>query len=299
MDDLGIHIVDIGLPATGKKITKDIERITREITDCNLSIRPACAARTLKADVKPIIDISQKVGIPIEVHMFVGSSPIRRYVEGWDLKQMLKHTREAIEFSLSNGCPVMYVTEDTTRSNPETLKILLSKAIEYGATRLCICDTVGHALPNSVRGLIYFIRKEIICSKKSDVKIDWHGHSDRGLALANTLAAVEAGVDRVHGTGLGIGERAGNTPMDLLLVNFKLLGIVKSDLTKLKEYCEKVAKYCGYSIPMNYPVVGADAFRTGTGVHAVAIIKSIAKEEDHWLQDKVYSGVSAGDFGFR
>jgi 2-isopropylmalate synthase len=220
-------------------------------------------------------------------------------VEGWDLEQMLKHAREAIEFSLSNGCPVMYVTEDTTRSDPKTLKILLSEAIEYGATRLCICDTVGHAMPNGVKDLIRYVREEIVGDKESEVKIDWHGHSDRGLALANTLAAIEAGVDRVHGTCLGIGERAGNTPMDLLLVNLKLLGIVKRDLTKLKEYCEKVAKYCGYPIPMNYPVVGRDAFRTGTGVHAAAIIKSIAKEEDRWLRDRVYSGVSAGDFGLQ
>ncbi len=297
IDDLGIHIADVGLPGAGQKVVEDVERIVREIVDCRLALRPGCAARTVVADIRPIVEISQRVGIPIEAHAFIGSSPVRQYVEDWDLDRMLKHTREAVTFSVKNGCPVMYVTEDTTRSTPEMIRALLSTAVECGATRVCLCDTVGHATPCGVKALVRYMRDDVLAG--TDVKIDWHGHSDRGLALPNTLAAIEAGADRVHGTGLGIGERAGNTPMDQLLVNLRLLGIVHRDLSRLKDYCDAVARYCGRAIAPNYPVVGRDAFRTGTGVHAAAIIKSIAKEEDHWLRDVVYSGVPAGDFGFR
>lgn len=298
MDDLGIQIADIGFPAASAKIVRDVEQIAREIVQCNLSIQAGCAARTVIADIEPIVDISQKVGVPIEVHAFIGSSPIRRYAESWNLDSMLKQTRESVRFAISNNCPVMYVTEDTTRTNPETIKKLLTTAIEQGAERVCLCDTAGYATPDGIKSLIRYVRREVIEPTGKDIKIDWHGHSDRGLAVANTLTAIFAGADRVHATGLGIGERTGNTPMDTLLVNLKLLGIIKQDLTKLKEYCNLVSKYCGVPILPNYPLVGKDAFRTATGVHAAAIIKSMVKEEEHWLQDLVYSGVPAYDYGF-
>jgi len=299
MDGLGINIADIGFPAASEKIFSDVERLAKEIVKCNLSIQAGCAARALVADIQPVVDISQRVGLPIEVHTFIGSSPIRRYAEDWDLDRLLKQTREAVKFAASNHCLVMYVTEDTTRTDPETLKKLLTTAIEYGAERVCLCDTAGHTTPAGVRALIRYVQTEIIEPTGKDIKIDWHGHSDRGLALINTLTAIEVGVDRIHGTALGIGERAGNTPMDMLLINLTLLGIIERDLTTLKEYCDAVSRYCKVSIPPNYPVVGKDAFRTATGTHAAAIIKSIAKEEDYWLRDLIYSAIPAHDFGFK
>ena len=298
MEGLSINIADIGFPAASKKIADDVEQLAKEIVRCNLSIQAGCAARTVIADIEPIVNISQKVGLPIEVHAFIGSSPIRRYAEGWDLERMLRQTRESVKFAISNNCQAMYVTEDTTRTDPETLKKLLTVAIEYGAKRVCLCDTVGHATPAGVTSLIQYVQKEIIDPTEKDVKIDWHSHSDRGLALANTLIAVKSGAGRVHGTALGIGERTGNTPMDTLLINLKLLGVITHDLTKLKEYCDTVSRYCQVPIPPNYPVAGRDAFRTTTGTHAAAIIKSIAREEAHWLRDLVYSAIPASDLGF-
>jgi len=128
------------------------------------------------------------------------------------------------------------------------------------------------------------------------VRLDWHGHRDRDLSVINSIAAVEAGVDQVHATGIGIGERVGNTPMDLLLVNLKLEGYIKQDLTALPEYLQKISEAVGKPIPDNYPVFGKDAFRTATGVHAAAVIKA-KKKGDSWLADRVYSGVPAGLFG--
>jgi 2-isopropylmalate synthase len=298
MDALGIHTADIGLPGAGPRAVADVRALAREIADAGLSIGANCAARTVRADIEPIARISQETGIPIEACTFIGSSPIRQYAEGWTLDRMLRVTEDAVRFAVSEGLPVMYVTEDTTRATPETLKKLYGTAIECGARRICLADTVGHGTPNGVRQLVRFVKREIVGPSGEDVKVDFHGHRDRGLGVPNALAAVEEGVDRVHGTALGIGERVGNTEMDLLLVNLKLLGLHDYDLRRLGEYCEAVARATGVPLPANYPVVGEDAFRTGTGVHAAAIIKARQKG-DEWLADRVYSGVPAADFGRR
>jgi 2-isopropylmalate synthase len=297
MSDLGIDSADIGLPGAGPHVQEQVLRLAKEIVDQKLQIEPNCAARTLKADIDPVVEISQEVGIPIECATFIGSSPIRQYAEDWDLDVLLKHTREAVDYTVKKGLPNMYVTEDTTRARPETVRALYTTAIEHGARRICVCDTVGHATPNGVRNLVSFIR-QVVADTGEPVKIDWHGHRDRGLDIPNTLAAIDAGVDRVHGCGLGIGERCGNTPMDLLLVNLKLMGRIDNDLTRLSEYCRSISEAVGVPIPAGYPVVGEDAFRTGTGVHAAAVIKAL-KKKDAWLADRVYSGVPAGEFGLR
>jgi 2-isopropylmalate synthase len=298
MDALGIHSADIGLPGAGPRAMNDVRELACEIARAGLNIRANCAARTVRADVEPIARITQATGVPIEACTFIGSSPIRQYAEDWTLDRMLRATEDAVSFAVAEGLDVMYVTEDTTRARPDTLKQLYGLAIECGAKRLCIADTVGHATPQGVRQLVRFVRREIIEPSGRAVKIDWHGHRDRGLGLANTLAAIEEGVNRVHGTALGIGERVGNTEMDLLLVNLKLLGAHDGDLSRLPEYCEAVSRATGVSVPANYPVLGTDAFRTGTGVHAAAIIKARQKGDD-WLADRVYSSVPAALVGRR
>ncbi len=296
MDRLGIHTADIGLPGAGPRAVADVTRLAQEIVDAGLGVQANCAARTHLNDVRPVAEISQKVGLPIETCTFIGSSPIRQYAEGWGLERILGATEEAVSFAVSEGLPVMMVTEDTTRARPETLKAIYSTAIACGARRICLADTVGHATPAGTRALVRFVLDEIVAPSGEDVGVDWHGHRDRGFGLANALAAVEAGATRIHGTALGIGERVGNTEMDLLLVNLKLLGVHDGDLTALPEYCRLTAQACQVPLIHCYPVVGDDAFRTGTGVHAAAIIKAEAKG-DAWLADRVYSGVPASMVG--
>jgi 2-isopropylmalate synthase len=291
---LGIESADIGLPGAGPHVVRDVERLAREIGEQRLQIFPNCAARTVIADIRPIVEISQRTGVAIEASCFIGSSPIRQYAEGWTLDRMLRLTREAVEFAVKEGLPVMFVTEDTTRANPEDLRRLYTEAVEAGARRVCVADTVGHATPNGARNVIRFIRGVV----GDEVQIDWHGHKDRDLAVINALAAAEAGADRLHGTAVGIGERVGNCPIDTLLVNMQLLGWIDRDLHKLQEYCRLVADTTGVPLPDNYPVVGKDAFRTGTGVHASAIIKARARGED-WLADRIYSSIPAGLIGCR
>jgi 2-isopropylmalate synthase len=297
MDDLGIDEADIGLPGSSKRAFEDTLRMCKEIVDCKMKIRVAAAGRTVVGDITPMIEISQRAGIPVEVYAFIGSSPIRQYVEQWDVSLIAKRSAEAIDVAVKAGLPVAYVTEDTTRSRPEVLTTLFRAAIDHGATRLCLSDTVGHATPDGVRNLVQFTRG-VIAGTGATVGIDWHGHNDRGFALENAIWALEFGCDRVHATALGIGERVGNAAMELLLMNLRLLGQIgpERDLTKLVEYCETVARAVEWQVPLNYPLVGRDAFRTATGVHAAAIVKAMQKN-DEWLADRVYSGVPAGMFG--
>ena len=296
MADLGIAAADIGLPGAGPRVREQVLKLATEIRDARLAIAPNCAARSVVADIEPIVDVSQKVGIPIEAATFIGSSPIRQYAEDWTLDKMLKATEAAVTFAVSHGLPVMFVTEDTTRAKPETIRALYAAAIRCGARRICVADTVGHAVPEGVRRLLRFVREEIIGPSGEDVRLDWHGHRDRGMGVINCLAAIEAGADRVHATALGVGERAGNAEMDLLIVNLHLLGAYRGDLGRLREYCAAASEAVGRPIGVDYPVMGADAFRTGTGVHAAAILKARKKGQD-WLADRVYSSVPAGSFG--
>ena len=296
MDQLGIHSANIGLPGAGPRAVEAVTALAKEITDTGLSIHANAAARTLIEDIRPIVEISQSVGLPIQVCAFIGSSPIRKYTEGWALGQMLETIKEALSFAVAEGMSVMMVTEDTTRAKPEDIKELYGRAIELGAERLCISDTVGHATPDGVRALVRFVIEEIVQPSGMDIAIDWHGHRDRGFGLANAFAAIEAGATRVHATALGLGERCGNAEMELLLVNLHLLGGYKSDLSILPEYCQLAADMCHVPLIHSSPVVGRDAFRTGTGVHAAAIMKAEAKG-DVWLADRIYSSIPASLVG--
>ncbi len=297
MDRLGIETADVGLPGAGPRQMEAVERLCREIAEHRLTIKANCAGRTLLVDIRPMAEVMQKTGVPIEACVFIGSSPIRQYAEEWELEDILRHSREAIAFAVREGLEVMYVTEDTTRSQPEVLSRLFRMAIDHGASRICLCDTVGSAIPEGVVNLVTWVQALLDeLGVGDEIGIDWHGHRDRGLGLPNTLAAIQAGASRVHGTALGVGERVGNTAMEQILVNLTLLGLRNDDLTCLPEYVETVSRSTGVPIPVSTPIVGRDAFRTATGVHAAAVIKA-ERKGDSWLADRVYSGVPASIVG--
>ena len=297
MNDIGVDNADIGLPGAGPHVVRTVEALAREIVTQKLSVYPSAAGRTHENDIKPIIEISDRVGIRIEADLFIGSSPIRAFTEEWDIDWIIQQSAKAVRFATDNDIPVMYVTEDTTRAKPEDVEKLYTAAIDAGAKRVCIADTVGHATPWGTRNLVRFVRS-LVDRLNPEVKVDWHGHQDRAMGIINCVAALEAGADRVHGSAAGIGERVGNTPMDLLMVNLKLMGWIDNDLTGLPEYVRFVTNATHVPLPDNYPVFGRDAFRTGTGVHAAAIIKA-RKKGSEWLADRVYSGVPAGMFGLQ
>jgi 2-isopropylmalate synthase len=188
------------------------------------------------------------------------------------------------------------VTEDTIRTDADTVRALYGTAIRCGARSIVLCDTVGHATPMGAYSLVKFVIENVVIPSGETIRVDWHGHCDRGLAVANSFAAIAAGANQIQTVANSLGERVGNTPTELMLVNMRLLGMIDRDLSMLKEYCEKVARATHTSIPPNYPVVGRDAFRTATGVHAAALIKAYRKG-DSGLADAVYSGVPASLFG--
>ena len=299
MEALGINSLDLGLPGAGPRALADCEVLAREIVRHKMKIRANCAARTHENDIRPIAGIVQRTGLNIQVATFIGSSPIRRYTEGWTDDFLLETTEKAVKFTVSLGLECMYVTEDTSRCDPAMVKRLYSTAINCGARAIVICDTAGHATPMGAFALVRFVLEEVVKPSGEKIRVDWHGHCDRGLAVANSMGALMAGAECVHACALGIGERVGNTQMDQMLVNLKLMGIppwTGQDLTKLKEYCQAVSQATGVPIPANYPVVGEDAFRTATGVHAAALIKAY-KKKDVELANAVYSGVPSQMFG--
>lgn len=299
MDAVGIHSVDLGIPSAGRRAFAHALELANDIVAGGLRIKPACAGRTLVADIEPIARLSQQAGIAVEVMTFIGASPIRQAAEQWSESAILSRSVEAIAFAVREGLPVTFVTEDTTRSHPDLLAELFKAAIDTGAQRLCLCDTVGHATPNGVRSLVRFTR-DIVAQHGSDARVDWHGHNDRGLALANSLEAIAAGADRIHGCWLGIGERVGNASLDQLWLNLAMMRgtLDGTDLRALRDVCERVSDATRTPIAADYPLLGANAFKTGTGVHAAAILKATSRG-DRALADRVYSSVPASLLGRR
>ena len=301
MEQLGLQRVDLGLPGAGPFHIDHIDAMLSHISENDYAIQPGCAVRTVVSDIEPLVDLQAKHGMDIQASAFLGTSPIRMYAENWTMEKLLNTMEGAVGYAVEQDIPVMFVTEDTTRSKPEDIVQVYQRALELGVRRLCVCDTCGHVTPDGVRSLLNFIDEHVIKDagfQRSEIEVNWHGHQDRGLGVANNLAAVQAGADVIHGTALGLGERSGNAPWTRRLVNLKLMGAIDNDLTLLGEYVQKAHAYTGVPLPRNYPVFGNDAFETGTGVHASAVIKAMRKG-DHWLADRVYSGVPAGDFGLQ
>jgi 2-isopropylmalate synthase len=293
---IGVRAADIGYPGASAAALADVVALATTIQHERLAISPNCAGRTHRADIDPILEAQERSGVAIQAALFIGSSAIRQWVEGWDLDGLKRIIHDAVSYAQVRGLEVMFVTEDTTRARPQDLGPIYQTAVEAGASRVCISDTVGHATPVGVQHLVGFLRSCLNGAGFSHIALDWHGHRDRGLDVVNALAALSAGVERVHGCALGIGERVGNAAMDELLVNLVLMGWIDQDLTALGHYCALSSSMTGMPIPSNYPVVGADAFLTSTGVHAAAVAKAYTKG-DTWLADRVYSSVPASLVG--
>jgi isopropylmalate/homocitrate/citramalate synthase len=296
MAELGISAATIGFPAAGPRMLAQCRLLAREVASARLPLSLNCAARTVESDLEPIADLAQASGLPIEAAAFIGTSALRQTAEGWSLERMVSAVDRAVAFARRAGLPVMFVAEDASRAHPDTLAALCLSAIRSGAGRICLADTTGHATPAGVARLIRFVRDRVIRPSGTDIGLDWHGHRDRGLAVANCLAAITAGADRIHATALGVGERAGNAEMELLLANLYLLGVSPGNLERLPEYCRTAADALGIEVPARHPVVGADAFRTGTGIHAAALLKA-QLAGDHVLADLLYSSLPAAAFG--
>jgi 2-isopropylmalate synthase len=225
MARIGVDVVSVGLPAAGKRAEDDAVALAKAIATGRLAIQATAAGRTTANDVNAIARVSQRAGIPVTAYAFVGSSPIRRYVEGWSLDFIVGCIRTASEAARAAGLPWRIVLEDTTRTPPPALATIFRAAVECGASGIVLCDTVGHASPDGAAALVTFARHQLAAFGGMNLELDWHGHNDRGVALSNALAAARTGVDRVHGTALGIGERTGNVRIDHLIAGLSDAGM--------------------------------------------------------------------------
>ncbi len=256
MAKIGAGVVSVGLPAAGAQYAADTHLLCREIASAKLPLIATAAARTVVADVEGIARAADRAGISIEVYAFIGSSSIRAMVEGWSIDFLVGNVTSSAEAARRAGLPFCLVTEDTTRSSPDMLRPLYRAAIDAGARRICVADTTGHATPDGVANLVALIRGEIAAMGAKGVELDWHGHNDRGLALPLALRAAALGVERIHGTGLGVGERVGNTSLELLVHNLGLLGARPAvPITHLREYMELAARALSWTIPRDHPLL--------------------------------------------
>ncbi|MEU6460056.1 LeuA family protein [Streptomyces sp. NPDC047065] len=291
----GIRAADLGFPGSDPSAARECLDLARHVAAARHPLSVGYAGRTHPADVHAICEIAQQAQLHVEAYVFIGVSPIRQYVEDWDVTTIERTIRAAVRSCVREGVTFVLVLEDTVRCTPEVLGRIYDVAIDTGVSRLCLCDTVGAALPHGTAALIRWTRR-YFADRGHRMDLEWHGHNDRGLALANSLKALSLGCARVHGTILGIGERTGNASLDQLVVNRTLDGDEGYDLTALREYAEYATHVLDVSIPQNYPALGADVFKTSAGVHASAILKAHEKG-DTLLKDAVYSSVPAALLG--
>ncbi|MDE7432358.1 MAG: LeuA family protein [Lachnospiraceae bacterium] len=293
---LPVASICLGYPASSKKIYDEIDLLIPYIQAKKSNISISCAARTTIGDIEPIARLSQKYGCNIKVNAFIGTSQIRQYIEQWDIRHICSLVREAVNYANLNGIETCIITEDSTRTSPEILKTVYLTAIESGCKNICFCDTVGYADCTGIKKLFKFVHKEII-KNNDQILIEWHGHNDRGMALENALIAALIGANMIHTTSFGIGERCGNTPLELFLLNLAVMGDIRmsDSLKMITDHCRKISELFNWQIPNNYPVWGENSFSTVSGIHAAAIYKALDMEGN--LGEKVYSFIEPSILG--
>lgn len=273
MAALGVEAASVGLPAAHRRAVEDAAALVREMGAAKLGMVPTAAARTTENDVNAIAEVAQRAGAPVEVYAFIGSSPVRHYVERWTDEFLVGCITAAGNAARRASLPFCLVTEDTARAHPATLAKLWSAALDVGASRLCLCDTVGCADPDGVQALISFALSFLRGRGASHVGLDWHGHDDRGLGLANALCAARAGVERIHGTALGVGERVGNVAMEPLVHNLGLEGLRKPvSLEALRQYSDVASRALDWPISTYAPLVGQHARRLDEARRAPCVL---------------------------
>lgn len=297
MTSVGITAITAGFPGAGRRAYRDCLAIAQYVLTQRYPTRLVYSGRTHPDDVGATCEIAQQAQCEIDAYSFIGISPVRQRVEDWSVEMIERRVIAAARQCDQAGVNFVLVLEDATRCTPCILSRIYDTAVDVGVERIVLCDTVGAATPASTRALVRWSFDHFRRCAHS-MALDWHGHNDRGLALINSLVALDAGCDRIHGTALGIGERAGNTAIDQLILNRYLQHGDDFDLQSLRQYCEYASAVLGISIPVNYPALGSHVFTTSAGVHAAAILKA-QQTGDNDLLDGVYSSVPARIFGRR
>jgi isopropylmalate/homocitrate/citramalate synthase len=265
MDEIGVELIAVGFPAVSESEKRIVKTIINE--GCKratiLSI-----ARPKISDIDACIEANAK-----EIVVFMPISPIFRKTLKNRPEEQLEAIKIAIHYAKDNGLKVNWVSEDGTRCDFAHLMDVFRTAIEAGAERIVLGDTVGILTPYSTSYLIKHIKEEVIKPLKKDVSIGIHTHNDFGMAVANTISGVIEGCEYPHTCINGYGERAGNAALEEVATNLERLGIKTGiDLTKLPELSEVCEKYFCKPLSQYKPIVGDYAFSHESGLHIAAIL---------------------------
>ncbi|MFI9422205.1 LeuA family protein [Streptomyces achromogenes] len=291
---IGARHAVVGFPASSPAEFSDSRRLLSVIRDDGLPLMPWFLGRAVREDLEPMLRLRDHFGADVGAAFFIGTSPIRRHVEKWDMAQIMERITGTMEYLEKVGLPFSFSVEDASRTPPDELRDMVELAVRYSAYSIAVCDTVGESTPAGVHRLVGFV-KSLIKDRGSHVKILWHGHNDRGLGLANSIAAVEAGADIVGGAFLGIGERSGNTALEQVIMYLYQNGVGNFDVKNLIPYLKKLSAATEFPIPVNMPLVGQQAFATCTGTHAAAVLKAAEIGTD--FEDYVFSSIPASELG--
>lgn len=260
LNEVRVEIIEAGFPV----VSEAEKRAVQDVSNLGLDSKISVLSRSVPKDVDAALDCDVDM-----VSVFIATSDLHlKHKLHMTCDQAVKCAFETVEYAKDHGLIVRFSAEDATRTDFELLKRLYKRAEEYGADYVSIADTVGILNPRTTYYLVSEIKKEV------NIPICMHCHDDLGMALANTLAAAEAGAKQLHTTVNGIGERSGNTPLEELMVALRLhYGVDRYDTTKLTTLSKLVQSYSGVIMPKNKAVVGENAFAHESGIHVAAVLE--------------------------
>ena len=267
LNNLGIDKIEVGFPASSKGEIESAKKIRQLDLDSTL----VGLSRSLKSDIDAVIDADLEY-----VHTFIGTSPLHRdYKLKMSKSEIVDKASQSIEYAKDHGLTVEFSAEDATRTERDFLFEIFNEVVDAGVDFLDVPDTVGVLTP--------ILTDELISDIKSNFKtpVSVHFHNDFGLATANTLTAIECGANQAHVTVNGLGERTGNCSLEELVMTLKAsygidLGL---DTTRLYSLSTLVGRLTGVKMPVNKPIVGANAFAHESGIHVHGILNNASTYE--------------------
>jgi len=268
LSGMGIHIMDVGIPVVSKEEARGVKLVAN--AGLEASILGAC--RAVRRDVEACIECDVD-----EVSIFIACSDLHlKYKLNMTREQVVEASVRECEYAKAHGVGVTFVTEDTFRADSEYVVQLYNAAIDAGATRVVFSDTVGYVTPSTMKWFLARIRQRL-----KPAQLSVHCHDDFGLAVANSLAACEVGVEVPHTTVNGLGERAGNASFEELVMSLEVLYGYKTgiDLSRMAEVSRLVEKLSGVPVGVNKAIVGYNSFSHESGIHADGVIKMTATYE--------------------
>jgi 2-isopropylmalate synthase len=274
LEELGVDIIEAGFPIASDGDFAAVKAVAAQCRDVTV----AALCRTSKQDVTRAAEALRTAAHP-RIHTFVATSDIHlEYKLKKSREEVLDMTRNAVRLARSYADEVEFSAEDATRSDVNYLCDVFRVAVEEGATILNVPDTVGYTLPNEFTQLIRTVREQVV-AQRDDITISVHCHNDLGLAVANSLGAVDAGARQIECTINGIGERAGNASLEEIVMAMRVRGDqlpfeTGVDARALYPTSQMLSEIIGFGVQPNKAIVGRNAFAHEAGIHQHGVISN-------------------------